>query len=564
MAVVTVRGDFSDISQKIVDLNIDLQTLKGNWERSASGLYIPESSVASVGKLGKNSRLASSTLMQLGRGVQDARYGIAGLANNVEVAVEQFTMLRGRAGSLGGAFSAMGKSLLGPAGILLGFSVGSVLLQEWIERSKEAKGTTDALTESLDSLISFDDEEVKFDPVSTEAYARALGEASVELDTQKRIAKSLSDDLESVRIAAGATAGSQRDVIRANEIAAAGSFKDLQRQKEIQDDIVKKKQGVVDALQARLDKRNELVETQNLLKDAGFKVKKELDDEEKAWQKVLKKHGEFREAVPLREMDRFDEALERRIRNVRKLAEVTPDVSPDQAEALLRAQDFRARLEAGSQELRGSGVSSEAVDEGTKALEVQISKVGELRAAMLELGITTSNNFEAIGHVGTAVAGGFADAFMSAFRATGGESERMLANYKKVAIAEALINTYASVTRTMRQYPFPFNIPMAAAALAQGYAMVQSIRSTTTSSSGGSASLGAGPSAASSTIGPFIGGRAVVNDSAPEGMRAALDGPTGPASSTVQVQGTARMDRQDFVIDFENARKDVNRNVGLQ
>ncbi len=62
---------------------------------------------------------------------------------------------------------------------------------------------------------------------------------------------------------------------------------------------------------------------------------------------------------------------------------------------------------------------------------------------------------------------------------------KVFENNKAVAIAQALINTYQSVTNAWANVPWPLNIAAAGAALAAGMAQVANIKSTNKSSSGG-------------------------------------------------------------------------------
>jgi hypothetical protein len=57
-----------------------------------------------------------------------------------------------------------------------------------------------------------------------------------------------------------------------------------------------------------------------------------------------------------------------------------------------------------------------------------------------------------------------------------GTSKTMFAIWKASAIAQAIINTLTSATKSMMQYGWPLGLPMAAAALAFGYAKVSQIR----------------------------------------------------------------------------------------
>lgn len=70
-------------------------------------------------RMKKKSGSANQTIIELGRGVSDARFGFHGLANNAERMTELFANLTKNAGGFRGALGAIGKSLLGPAGVIL-------------------------------------------------------------------------------------------------------------------------------------------------------------------------------------------------------------------------------------------------------------------------------------------------------------------------------------------------------------------------------------------------------------------------------------------------------------
>lgn len=95
-----------------------------NLHREAAGLpkIMPQvgNALKVVDKTGAN---ASNTLLEFSRVVQDAPYGIRGVANNIQQLVGNFGYLSKAAGGSGAAFKAMASSLMGPAGILLAVSL---------------------------------------------------------------------------------------------------------------------------------------------------------------------------------------------------------------------------------------------------------------------------------------------------------------------------------------------------------------------------------------------------------------------------------------------------------
>lgn len=67
---------------------------------------------------------ATQTLIGFNRVIQDAPYGIMGIANNLNPLYESFVRLKNETGSTSGAFSAMTSALMGPAGV--GIAIAAV------------------------------------------------------------------------------------------------------------------------------------------------------------------------------------------------------------------------------------------------------------------------------------------------------------------------------------------------------------------------------------------------------------------------------------------------------
>ena len=77
---------------------------------------------------------ATSTLTNFSRVVQDAPYGIIGIANNIDPLVQSFNQLKVSTGSTTGAFKALIGQLAGPAGIALGISLVTSLLVKYSDK----------------------------------------------------------------------------------------------------------------------------------------------------------------------------------------------------------------------------------------------------------------------------------------------------------------------------------------------------------------------------------------------------------------------------------------------
>ena len=107
--------------------------------------------------LRNNNRGASAAIIELGRGASDARFGFHGLGNNLERATELMGSLIKKNGGLKGAFKALGASLLGPAGIVVGITVliayGPQLIKffkNWANSANEAEEAQKKLNKQVE------------------------------------------------------------------------------------------------------------------------------------------------------------------------------------------------------------------------------------------------------------------------------------------------------------------------------------------------------------------------------------------------------------------------------
>ena len=103
----------------------------------------------SLGKIGNGSGQATQSLVNFGRVVQDAPFGIIGIANNIDPLLNSFQQLKASTGSSALAFKALGSALIGPAGIAVAVSAITSLLVVFAQRNqgtkKAVEGTTDAI-----------------------------------------------------------------------------------------------------------------------------------------------------------------------------------------------------------------------------------------------------------------------------------------------------------------------------------------------------------------------------------------------------------------------------------
>lgn len=90
---------------------------------------------------------ATASVLELGRTISDAPYGIRGMANNLSQLASMFALSTKKAGGLSGALKAMGSVLKGPLGILLAFQTAIAIIEAFANSSKK-------LTKDLKELES--------------------------------------------------------------------------------------------------------------------------------------------------------------------------------------------------------------------------------------------------------------------------------------------------------------------------------------------------------------------------------------------------------------------------
>ena len=100
-------------------------------------------------QLSSDTGASTSASLELGRVFSDMPYGIRGVANNIQqLASNLFFMSKktdeatGKTVGFGGAFKGLGKSLLGPAGVLVAFQAFTAFLDWYSNRTGKAKKAT--------------------------------------------------------------------------------------------------------------------------------------------------------------------------------------------------------------------------------------------------------------------------------------------------------------------------------------------------------------------------------------------------------------------------------------
>lgn len=119
------------------------KNLKQGVEQGAKGMD----------NLGKSTANAVPTLTSFSQVIQDAPYGIRGVANNITQLTSQFGYLSKSTGGSVNALKALGSSMLGPAGILFAVSAITSLLVSYGDELLSAAGSTNKLAKATAEFL---------------------------------------------------------------------------------------------------------------------------------------------------------------------------------------------------------------------------------------------------------------------------------------------------------------------------------------------------------------------------------------------------------------------------
>lgn len=144
-----------------VEITASVEGLKSGLKQAESGIkgFSTETDkmVSKTNKMADTVKVnAVPAMTSFSQVIQDAPYGIRGVANNIQQLTSQFGYLSARTGGAGGAIKAMISSLSGPAGMLFAVSAITSLLvsygDELFKTSKEVDNNTLANQRLNDAL----------------------------------------------------------------------------------------------------------------------------------------------------------------------------------------------------------------------------------------------------------------------------------------------------------------------------------------------------------------------------------------------------------------------------
>lgn len=272
--------DTTEINAQIKDAKNNLNTLKSTVKDTGASFSAMAPKVANGG----------NALMQFSRIAQDAPFGIIGIGNNITATVESFGYLKKATGSTGGALKALGQSIVGSGGILLGVSLLTTGLTFLAQSGLTVGDVVDKITGNFDSL----GKSIK------EAYSEAAKSSAAEIANMKALV-SVSQDENLTR---------EKRLIAVKELQQEypAYFGNLTKEQILNGNLKTTILALTDAIIARAkanalsSKIGELAKEELELNDKLLQTKKDLLDAEIENSRVVQQANRNSESAALRSL----------------------------------------------------------------------------------------------------------------------------------------------------------------------------------------------------------------------------------------------------------------------
>ena len=352
------------------------------------------------------SATASNLGFELTQAAQDAKFGMAGLANQIPLITEQFTQLQRKAGGTRGALSALFSALKGPAGIIGAFTLlltfKDDILSFLSDVGEEAKSTSErvkGLKQATDSLVEGFQEDLPSFEITSLEDARQLEEGlGQSIENRQQL-------LESLREAEGATGAQQAQLSAQAARFADLSDQALQRLIDRNERQLAQEKALRSVLEDKIDQRQSAVSQEELLnaaKERGIELSEEQSGEAESQSETFQEvQQQFRDLVAQQErlrenfpgiVDRSQQ-LQKRIEATREAMRTLSeqDIEIDQSEVqrlrrrLERLVAQKRRLEAGGEDqVLSQDISFEGslelpeVDQAFSDLQERIEQINQM------------------------------------------------------------------------------------------------------------------------------------------------------------------------------------------
>ncbi len=154
------KNSINAIQQKISALRQEMNAMDMSSDKFKTASANMRQLSASMLEGSSATGLHAASAMELGRVFSDAPYGIRGVANNISQlgslmaqAATSTDAATGKAIGFMGALKGLGKSLVGPLGILLAFQAVVAAIEYFASATSKAKEDVDSLNDSLENQI---------------------------------------------------------------------------------------------------------------------------------------------------------------------------------------------------------------------------------------------------------------------------------------------------------------------------------------------------------------------------------------------------------------------------
>lgn len=193
-----VNNETEDYQKELrrLDREMDRVTQStANYSKSAQRVNTATGRAAGgMGRLGNTTRVnAVPAMTSFSQVVQDAPYGIQGVANNIQQLTMQMGYLSTRAGGTKGAFKALVSSLVGPAGILLAVSLVTTVLVTYGDKLFDTKTKAEKLKEAQEKLTESVDKYKESLKEAAKAQLQGANDATQQLTTLQLLKDQLDD-----------------------------------------------------------------------------------------------------------------------------------------------------------------------------------------------------------------------------------------------------------------------------------------------------------------------------------------------------------------------------------
>jgi hypothetical protein len=389
--------DLQKFSQYLPNIAVPPSTFKA----AEDGLKGLGSAVNDTGNklkgLPSQSGQATLALSNLGRVASDAPFGFIAIANNIEPLVQSLQSLGKTSGGIGGTLKALGASLIGPGGLLLGFSLVSSAITVAVQKYGSLGNAINAIFGRQDALVKQTADAAK----SYEKFNQQLKESS---DIQASASGSAQGEISRVNALAAIVQDQTKSYNERNQ-----ALKDLQSisktyfgnidiekgklgelttavanytQATIQSAIIKGFESEIGAVNVELNKQINLL----------AKLKERLDDARRAPQRIVGAAA----TVDTRDILAAEDAFNAQAKVVKDLESRTKELNTAIGESINRYNSIVAPVTAANDATAKQAATDKVATKEINAKTSAIIKENAARAERLKLLLAEAGQIQTV------------------------------------------------------------------------------------------------------------------------------------------------------------------------